>query len=124
MSDFFYIWLRPALKEIFPDIFATLSTPKAEEIVALKERHESKSSAEKFFLEGMTKAMSQVSNSALPVYPITIYYAFKQTEKKSNQGLTSTGWETFLEAVTRAGFAIVGTWPMRIELSTDDRHGQ
>ena len=53
-----------------------------------------------------------------PVFPVTIYYAFKQSEDDGADGTTSTGWETFLDAVVRAGFAIDGTWPMRTENRT------
>ena len=50
-----------------------------------------------------------------PSFPVTIYYAFKQSETKGDTGTSSTGWETFLDAVIRAGFAVTGTWPMRTE---------
>ncbi|MFZ1464614.1 MAG: DUF1156 domain-containing protein, partial [Anaerolineae bacterium] len=117
LSDFFYVWLRRALKPIFPDLFATLAVPKAEELVATPYRHGSKEMAETFFLEGMTQAMQRLAEQTHPVFPVTIYYAFKQSESDSGAGTTSAGWETFLDAVLRAGFAITGTWPMRTERS-------
>ena len=101
---------------MFPELFATLAVPKAEELVATPYRHGSKEAAESFFLNGMTLALRQLAKQAHPGFPVTIYYAFKQSETKSNSGTASTGWETFLDAVTRAGFAISGTWPMRTEL--------
>ncbi|AEP11955.1 REP-associated tyrosine transposase [Chloracidobacterium thermophilum] len=130
LSDFFYVWLRRTLKPVFPDLFATLSTPKAEELVATPYRHGSKEKAERFFLEGMTQAMRRLAEQAHPAFPVTIYYAFKQAETLGARasrprfvaggtpalpGVASTGWETFLDAVIRAGFAITGTWPMRTE---------
>jgi putative DNA methylase len=115
LSDFFYIWLRRSLKPIFPDLFATLAVPKAEELVATPYRHGSKEKAEAFFLEGMTQAMQRLAEQAHPAFPVTIYYAFKQSETESDTGTSSTGWETFLDAVIRAGFALSGTWPMRTE---------
>jgi putative DNA methylase len=115
LSDFFYVWLRRSLRPIFPDLFATLAVPKDEELVATPYRHGSKEKAEKFFLDGMTKAMQRLAEQAHPVFPVTIYYAFKQAEKDGADGVTSTGWETFLDAVIRAGFAISGTWPIRTE---------
>ena len=116
LSDFFYVWLRRSLKPIFPDLFATMAVPKTEELVATPYRHGSKEKAEAFFLGGMTQAMHRLTDQAHPAFPVTIYYAFKSAETKSS-GTTSTGWETFLEAVLKAGFAITGTWPMRTELS-------
>lgn len=115
LSDFFYVWLRSSLKSIFPDLFATLAVPKAEELVATPYRHGSKEKAEAFFLEGMTQAMHRLSDLAHPAFPVTIYYAFKQAESDGVNGTASTGWETFLDAVIRAGFAITGTWPIRTE---------
>lgn len=116
LSDFFYIWLRKSLKPIFPGLYATLAVPKAEELVATPYRHGGKEEAEVFFLDGMTRAIHNLAEQAHPAFPVTIYYAFKQAETKGETGTHSTGWETFLEAVIRAGFAITGTWPMRTEL--------
>ena len=133
LSDFFYVWLRRSLRPVFPDLFATLAVPKAEELVATPYRHGSKEKAEAFFLDGMTQAMHRLAEQTHPAFPVTIYYAFKQQEvreekrEKSNaldpeshssllSPHASTGWETFLDAVIRSGFAISGTWPMRTEL--------
>lgn len=116
LSDFFYVWLRRSLKYVFPDLFATLAVPKAEELVATPYRHGGKQKAEAFFLDGMTQAMHRLAEQAHPAFPVTIYYAFKQAETESAEGTSSTGWDTFLEAVIRAGFAVNGTWPMRTEL--------
>ncbi|WP_031597389.1 DUF1156 domain-containing protein [Ferrovum myxofaciens] len=115
LSDFFYVWLRKSLKPIFPGIYATLAVPKAEELVATAYRHGGKTQAEEFFLNGMTRAMHSLAEQAHPAFPVTIYYAFKQAETKRDAGTHSTGWETFLEAVLRAGFSLSGTWPMRTE---------
>lgn len=117
LSDFFYIWLRRSLRGVFPDLFSTVAVPKAEELVATPYRHGSKEKAETFFLDGMTQAMRRLVEQAHPAFPVTIYYAFKQSETETAEGTSSTGWETFLDAVIRAGFGISGTWPMRTELS-------
>jgi putative DNA methylase len=116
LSDFFYVWLRRSLRPVFPDVFATLAVPKAEELVATPYRHGSKEKAETFFLVGMTQAMRRLAEQAHPAFPVTIYYAFKQAETDGGDGTASTGWDTFLGAVIEAGFAISGTWPMRTEL--------
>lgn len=115
LSDFFYVWLRKSLKPIFPGLYATLAVPKAEELVATPYRHGGKAEAETFFLDGMTRAMHNLAEQAHPAFPVTIYYAFKQSESKDDVGTSNTGWETFLDAVLKAGFAITGTWPMRTE---------
>ena len=117
LSDFFYVWLRRALRPVFPDLFATLAVPKAEELVATPYRHGGKEAAEQFFLHGMTQAMHRLAEQTHPACPVTIYYAFKQSESGGTDGTTNTGWDTFLAAVIEAGFAISGTWPMRTELS-------
>lgn len=115
LSDFFYFWLRRSLRHVFPSIFATLVVPKAEELVATPHRHGGRAKAEAFFLDGMTRAMHSLVAQGHPGFPVTIFYAFKQAETESEVGTASTGWETFLEAVLRAGFGISGTWPMRTE---------
>ena len=117
LSDFFYVWLRRTLRTIFPGLFTTLAVPKADELVATPYRHGSREEAESFFLDGMKKAISRLAEQAHSAFPVTIYYAFKQSETKGGSGTASTGWETFLAAVIEAGFSITGTWPMRTELA-------
>lgn len=114
LSDFFYAWVRRNLREVYPEILSTLSVPKMEELVATAHRHGGRDSAEEFFLNGMTCAMKELSNISNSSFPSTIYYAFKQSEIEED-GLSSKGWATFLEAVLASGFAIVGTWPVRTE---------
>ena len=114
LSDFFYVWMRRALRPVYPELFSTMAVPKAEELVATPYRHGSKDKAEKFFLNGMTKAMHRLAEQAHPSFPTTIYYAFKSSDT-TDIGTGNTGWETFLEAVLTAGFTITGTWPMRTE---------
>lgn len=115
LSDYFYVWLRRSMKSVFSNLFSTLAVPKAEELIATPCRHGNKENAEAFFLDGMTKAMHRLTTHAHPAFPVTIYYAFKQSEVESDIGIASSGWETFIEAVIRAGFGISGTWPVRTE---------
>ncbi|WP_322995204.1 DUF1156 domain-containing protein [Castellaniella sp.] len=116
LSDYFYVWMRRSLRTIYPNLFSTLAVPKVEELVATPYRHGGKAQAEAFFLDGMTGAMANLVHLSHSAFPVTIYYAFKQSETKGDKGGTSsTGWETFLEAVLSAGFALTGTWPMRTE---------
>lgn len=114
LSDFFYVWLRLALKDQAATFLGTITVPKAEELVATPYRHGGMEAAESFFLNGMTQAMTNLAHHAHPAIPVTIYYAFKQTDT-GNEGTASTGWETFLAAVLASGFALTGTWPVRTE---------
>jgi putative DNA methylase len=118
LSDFFYVWLRRSLRNVFPGLLATIAVPKATELVATPYRHGSKQNAEAFFLDGMTLAMRNLAEQAHPAAPITIFYAFKQADTAS-EGTNSTGWETFLEAVLKSGLTLTGTWPMRTELTAN-----
>jgi len=114
LSDFFYVWMRRSLRSIYPALFGTMAVPKTEELIAAPYRHGSKKKAEAFFMDSMTQAIHNLAIQAHPAFPVTIYYAFKQSETKEGS-TTSTGWVTFLEAVIQAGFSIDGTWPMRTE---------
>ncbi len=116
LSDFFFCWMKPAVKPVFDDIFGVLATPKAEELVATPYRHGGKEAAEAFFLDGMKKAIANMAVQSSNQFPATIYYAFKQSEV-AQDGISSTGWATFLQAVVEAGYAVVGTWPLRTEMA-------
>ena len=121
LSDFFYFWLRSSAQKIYPMLFATVATPKAEELVAFAYRHDNnKPRADHFFLEGMTKAMMSISREMHKGFPSTIYYAFKQSETKDAE-TTSTGWESFINAILRAGMQILGTWPISTEMGNRTR---
>lgn len=119
LSDFFYVWLRHSLKALLPDLFATVAVPKADELVAFAYRHKDKQSAEAFFMEGMGRAVRRLAEQVHPAFPVTVYYAFRQAETQSDGGTSSTGWETFLDAVIRNGFCITGTWPIRTEYTSN-----
>lgn len=114
LSDFFYVWMRRSLREVYPSLFSTMAVPKAEELVATPFRNGSKEGADKFFMDGMTCAIHNMAEQSHPAFPVAIYYAFKQSETKEGS-TTSKGWVAFLEAVIRAGFSIDGTWPLNTE---------
>ena len=115
LSDFFYVWLRNSIGSSIPDLFTTLATPKSEELIASEYRHGDKERAEEFFLDGMRHALSRLASQAHREFPVSIYYAFKQSETMSDAGVVRTGWETFLHSVVESGFGISGTWPIRTE---------
>ena len=116
LSDFFYVWMRRSLGSIFPGLFSTLAVPKSDELVATPYRHGGREKADSFFLDGMTRALRRLAEQAHSTIPVTIYYAFRQSERRRYAGIGGTGWETFLEALIGAGFTLSGTWPMRTEL--------
>ena len=115
LSDFFYVWLRRSLKDVHPSLFSTMLVPKAEELVANQYRHGGRDGARDFFEDGFRTVFANARRSANPDYPMTVYYAFKQSET-SVDGRTSTGWSTILEGMIRSGWSITATWPMRSEL--------
>ena len=119
LSDFFYLWLRRSLKSTYPQIFRTMLVPKAEELVATPYRFDgSNANARDFFEDGMFKTCCQLYQYAREDVPVTIYYAYKQSESDEGEmdsPTVSTGWETMLSAIIRAGFSITGTWPMNTE---------
>lgn len=119
LSDFFYVWLRQSLRRTYPKLFSTMLVPKHEELVATPYREDrGKEGARKFFEEGMFQTFKQVFNYACEDVPVTIYYAFKQSETETSndvESTASTGWETMLSAIIKAGFSITGTWPMKTE---------
>jgi putative DNA methylase len=118
LSDYFYLWMRRTLKEIYPDLFRTVLVPKSEELVATPYRFEGSSErAKTFFENGMFKTFCQIFEYATDDVPLTVYYAFKQSETEE-ENTASTGWETMLSAIIHAGFLITGTWPMHTERET------
>ena len=117
LSDFFYVWLRQSLRDTYLELFSTMLVPKVEELIATPYRHDgSVEAAKDFFEDGMLSACKQMYLYAREDIPVTIYYAYKQSDSDAD-GTASSGWETMLSAVVNAGFAITGTWPMRTEMA-------
>lgn len=115
LSDFFYVWLRRLLGDIYPELFSTLLTPKADELIADANRAGSQEAARAHFERGMFIVFDHLRKTANPDYPLTVYYAYKQQEQVGDDQEVSTGWETILSGIIDAGFTITGTWPMRTE---------
>lgn len=121
LSDYFYVWLRQSLRSTYPKLFSTMLVPKAEELIATPYRHGgSKQGAKEFFESGMLEVCRRIRSYARDDVPVTIYYAFKQSDSQAGDRkdeTASTGWETMLSAIIEAGFSITGTWPMRTEMA-------
>lgn len=116
LSDFFYVWLRRSLRTVHPELLSTMLVPKSEELVANPHRHGGKDGAHRFFEDGFREVFRRARESALPDYPITVYYAFKQSET-TEDGQASSGWETLLDGMVRSDWSVTATWPLRSELS-------
>lgn len=117
LSDFFYVWLRRSLGRIYPNLFSTLLTPKTQELVVIPYRFDGdRARAERFFEEGLRRAFERMREAHAPNYPLTLFYAFKQSES-TDGAVASSGWDTMLTGLLDSGFAVTGTWPVRSELS-------
>ena len=115
LSDFFYVWLRRSLATVHPNLFSTMLTPKSAELVADPFRSNgNRVTAEQRFEEGFERAFANLRKAADPAYPLTVFYAFKQSEHDES-GVASTGWETMLTGLLHAGLAVTATWPVRTE---------
>jgi len=117
LSDFFYVWLRRSLRDVQPELFRTMLSPKGDELVANPYRLGGRSQAETFFEDGFRSVFEAARTTASEQYPIAVYYAFKQSDSTAD-GESSTGWETLLEGMIRSGWAITSTWPMRTETAS------
>lgn len=116
LSDYFYVWLRPMLRSIYPGLVGTMLTPKSEELVANPYRLGGRQKAEDFFVSGFNSVFKKIRASARQDVPLTVYYAYKQQEA-SAEGSSSKGWHTLLDGLISTGWEITATWPMRTELS-------
>lgn len=116
LSDFFYVWLRSSLRSVHADLLGTMLVPKAEELVANPYRHGGLDGAKHFFERGFEDVFARAREKATDGFPITVYYAFKQSETDAG-GEASTGWETILGSMVHAGWSVTATWPVRSELS-------
>ena len=129
ISDYFYVWMRSCLRDIYPAVLSTVLTPKAEELIASRFRRGSNEAAQEFFETGMLDTFANIRRFSRPDYPLSVYYAYKQHDTgslvKGKKGkVSSTGWETMLTSLIKAGFTITGTWPVRTEGRTRLRaHG-
>jgi len=122
LSDFFYIWLRRSLKNVYPKLFSTMLVPKTEELIANPFRFNgNKDNAKSFFENGMLQVFRRMRETVSQDFPLTVYYAYKQTDSEEDEGERSTtesassGWETMLQAIINANFQICGTWPLKTE---------
>lgn len=123
LSDFYYVWLRPDLLQIYPELFGTVLVPKASELIASPSRFEGKKdAADEHFETGLRQSFAHMRRVLNPNYPLTVFYAFKQSESTSDDkvdpAISSSGWEKMLSGLVDSGFTVLGTWPVRTERSS------
>lgn len=118
LADYFYVWLRRALGHLLPELFGTMVSPKSTELIASPYRHSgSRQDAERYFEDGFVDVLSAARSGHPDNFPLSLFYAFKQSEDSGEGGIASTGWSTMLEALAAAGWMVTATWPMRTERS-------
>jgi len=124
LSDFFYVWLRRSVGGLYPELFGTLLVPKKQELIADPCRFGgNREDAQEFFEDGFGKAFARMRDGQESEFPLTVYYAFKQSESDEEDGgggataHASTGWQTMLEGLLRSAFQVTATWPMRSEMT-------
>ena len=121
LSDYFYVWLRKTLGNIYPALFSTMLSPKNNELIASPYLFDGDmKKAEKHFTDGFKKTFSLFAKKSNKEFPIAFFYAFMQVESESDsqdsqQKFSSTGWETMLEGLIGSGLTITATWPLRTE---------
>ncbi len=106
LSDFFYVWARRAIGDLFPEHFTTPLTPKRREAIAEPSRHGGSKSAARHEYEAlMSKAFEEMNRVLKPNAPLVCVYAHK----------TVAGWSTLIEALRQARFVVVEAWPLDTE---------
>jgi adenine-specific DNA methylase len=106
LSDFFYVWLKRSLAHLYPNLFSTPLTPKAEEIVAYQYIPEGYESSKEFFEKMLEKSFKQISRVLRPNGLAIIVYAHKST----------AGWETLINSLLGSGLVVTGAWPIHTEM--------
>jgi putative DNA methylase len=122
LADYFYVWLRQGLQSTYPQLFSTLLTPKSQELVADSVRHGGREPARDFFEAGLRNVFGWMATTHDARFPLTLFYAFRQSETEAPDdesggigAVSSTGWESMLQALVDTRFMITGTWPIRTE---------
>ncbi|HIQ00134.1 TPA: DUF1156 domain-containing protein [Candidatus Bipolaricaulota bacterium] len=106
LSDFFYVWLKRTVGDLYPELFATPLTPKSEEIVADPNRQGGRDEAKRFFEEKITQAFREIHRVLKPEGIAVIVFAHKTTQ----------AWEAIIQALLNAGLYMTASWPVHTEM--------
>jgi len=110
LSDFFYVWLKRIVGDVYPDLFSTPLTPKPKEIVEMAgwdpKRYAYKDKT--FFEDNLKKSFQEIYRVLKPNGIVTIVYTHKSTY----------GWETLINSLLDSGFVITASWPIHTEMKT------
>ena len=105
LSDFFYVWLKRTLGDLYPELFSTPLTPKSKEIVAYT-NNRSWEEAKRYFEEMLKKSFQEIYRVLKPNGIAVIVYAHK----------TTSGWETLINSLLDSGLVITASWPINTEM--------
>lgn len=100
LSDFFYVWLRLALKDRYPDLFTLEHTPKALEAVANRARQEDPNA---FYRKILTDCWKEAHRILKPGGLLSFTFHHSEDEP----------WVDVLESLFNAGFYLEATYPIR-----------
>ena len=111
LSDFFYVWMKYGLEDLYPTYFSGVTSPKREDMTAFSHRYGGdKKKADMIYGERLAVAMKNLYVSATADYPSLIGFIYKGNKSSDNEELSE--WEYFIDAVCNAGFSVTASWPL------------
>jgi len=105
LSDFFYVWLKRTVGDLYPELFSTPLVPKTKEIIANPVRQGNQEKAKKFFEENLEKSFQEIYRVLKPNGIANIVYTHKST----------SGWETVINSLLDSNLVITASWPINTE---------
>lgn len=119
LSDYFYIWMRRCLKDVYPELFEKIVTSK-EELCSIPEHYGGDAAeAKKKYYEGIKQFFTHFYPSAAEEYPSLLFYELSRSDiqaiKSNEQQKENSTWEMLLEIMRECGFRVTAVWPVRTE---------
>ena len=108
LSDFFYVWLKRILADVYPELFSTPLTPKRNEIVAYSDVPVEFADGPHYFETMLKQSFQEIYRVLKPNGIAVIVYAHKSTE----------GWETLINSLLDSGLIMTGAWPLNTEMTS------
>lgn len=105
ISDFFYVWLKRAVGDVFPELFTTPLSPKTDEVVAYTNGG-GPDEAKQRFESMLTQSFKEIHRVLKPNGIAVIVFAYPKTE----------AWETVISGLLSAGMYMTGSWPVHTEM--------